>query len=164
MSFFFGNEAAEYSSEEHQPETTQVKMGLQKMIKLKYLEKGTDIPAIQETKIAPTKPKIKKENPDVIKLRRERNKHAAMKCRKRKRERIEKLEKKTNKLEEIRRKKQQEKAKLKEELRNLTSSLRNHCCKLNSKSTTAAADTWTIGLQGLPQWGPLKTIPNFIGT
>ena len=37
--------------------------------------------------------RIKEEDPEVIKKRRERNKIAAMKCRRLKRERIEKLEK-----------------------------------------------------------------------
>ncbi|KAL9979368.1 hypothetical protein ACROYT_G017022 [Oculina patagonica] len=143
--FFNNTEITEGNSEIDQPaETTQVKMELKERIKLKYLEKGTEIPKIEElTRIEPPKPKIKEEDPEVIMKRRERNKIAATKCRKLKRERIEKLEKRTNKLVESKRKLQHEKDQLNEELRRLTLWLRNHYCK---RKPTTSADNWSADM------------------
>lgn len=107
-----------------------IKEGLKRKITQKHLENGTTLPKIEEKKRQPAPPRMKEEDPEVIKKRRERNKIAATKCRKRKRERIEILEKKTNKLEETRRKKLEEKEELLAELHELSTSLNNHWCKL----------------------------------
>lgn len=128
-----------------QPETTQVKMELKERIKLKFLEKGTEVPNTSELRrTEPPKPRIKEEDPEVIKKRRERNKIAAMKCRKLKRERIEKLEKKTNKLVESNRKMQQEKENLRKEFQRLSSYLRHHTCTRNP--ARGYGETWHTSL------------------
>jgi len=144
---FSNTETTEGNGEIDQPETTQVKMELKERIKLKFLERGTEIPKIEEmTRTEPPKPRIKEEDPEVIKKRRERNKIAAMKCRRLKRERIEKLEKRTNKLEESNRKMQQEKEYLKKEFQRLSSYLRHHSCARNP--TGSYGDTWNTSLCG----------------
>lgn len=148
MSLLYSNsETTEGNGEIDQSETTQVKMELKERIKSKFREKGTEIPKIEEmTRTELPKPRIKEEDPEVIKKRRERNKIAAMKCRRLKRERIEKLEKRTNKLEESNRKMQIEKELLRKEYQRLSTFLRHHSCARNPTRNHGGA--WNTSLCG----------------
>lgn len=109
-----------------QVESTQVKIELKEKIKTKY--NGTELPQIEIKEPEPPKKKVK-EDPEVVKKRRERNKIAATKCRKRKRERIEKLQQKTNKIRAEKRMLEEEKKQLQTELANLKLLFANHKCK-----------------------------------
>lgn len=112
-----------------QPETIQVKKELQAVIKMKY--RDSELPRIEKREPEPPKPQKKqKEDPEVIKRRRERNKIAATKCRRRKKERIATLEKRTNKIRAETRLLEEERAKLLREKQALMDSFNNHCCKL----------------------------------
>lgn len=144
---FTTTETTEGNGENDQPESTQVKMELKEKIKLKCLERGTEMPTIEEmTRTELPKPRIKEEDPEVIKKRRERNKIAAMKCRRLKRERIEKLEKRTNKLQESNRKMQLEKENLRREYLLLSTFLRNHSCSRNPNGIPVG--TWNTSSCG----------------
>lgn len=144
---FSTTETTEGNGEIDQPESTQVKMELKEKIKLKCLERGTEMPTIEEmTRTELPKPRIKEEDPEVIKKRRERNKIAAMKCRRLKRERIEKLEKRTNKLQESNRKMQLEKENLRREYLLLSTFLRNHSCSRNPNGISVG--TWNTSSCG----------------
>lgn len=119
----------------NQPETVHVKKELQEKIKAKHKENGTELPRTEMKEPDPPKPKLKDEDPETIKKRRERNKIAAMKCRKRKRERIMKLEKRANEIRAQIRLAQAEKNELHEECERLTTILNSHrCCKKQSTS------------------------------
>jgi len=126
-----------------QPEAPDVKLGLKAMITTKYKENGTDIPRVELKGPEPPKPKVKEENPEVLKKRRERNKIAATKCRRRKRERIEKLEKRINEIRAKMRLLQEEKAQLQKEYQSLRDCLINHTCKLPQVLVPTSTDCTT---------------------
>lgn len=149
-----------------------VKVELIKKIKKKCEENGNELPIIERKQPEPPKPRVKQEDPATIKKRRERNKIAAMKCRKRKRERIMKLKKKTNECLAQKTRLEMEKRELQKECKKLTDTLLAHQCKLrksasNPQTTTSTADSKFLSLlaQSMPniynEMWPMSTDVNF---
>lgn len=126
-------------------------------IQAKLREKGTCFSVPKRKQPEPHKPTPKQEDPATIKKRRERNKIAAMKCRRRKRERILKLQKRRNEVLTQKRRLEEEKRNLQEECNRLLAVLHKHQCKIAPNYHSTPPTTGSDFLDLLGEWGIQQT-------
>lgn len=127
------------------------KVTVKEKIQARLREKGAHFSVPKRKQPEPHKPTPKQEDPATIKKRRERNKIAAMKCRRRKRERIMKLQKRRNEVLTQKRRLEEEKRNLQEECHRLKAVLQTHQCKI------APPTTHSQFLDLLGEWGIQQT-------
>ncbi|EDO34605.1 predicted protein [Nematostella vectensis] len=131
-----------------------VKRELKTCIKTKFEEMGIQLPKV-EYKRPPTPQPRPPEKPEVVEQRRRQNKFAAMKSRKKRTERINRLRQKTRKYEESIRKHGMVVKKLREEAEQLKQYLISHNCCKNKKASMGKATTSTynpcFNVSWLPQ-------------
>ncbi|KAM7439732.1 bZIP Maf transcription factor [Porites harrisoni] len=116
----------------------EVKLGLRKAIKTRRVAQGLEgLPVIEEKR-----PKIETlsfEEEERRRIRRERNKVAAFKCRQRRKEHMQKLQDESDELDNENSALETELAALKAQRDQLESMLRKHKCLVNSSSNESAS-------------------------